>query len=496
MKSYIAEGIKKLLVSNSRCARNTQVYDFKALLVIIAIINSYTVYLTFLSPKLNPELHWIAIVTFLINGSFFLIQLATISPLGFSLREIYYLFMVIFMFVAPLIQYISGQFPWWDTHLLTNERIIYTNTLILLFAVLFELTYTKTKGHARTFVGKIFQKEIKHHRLYISWMLIVSALYFVYVFRKASSIVLLFSRGTYGKVFTEVSQPVMLILDITLAGISVNLLAYVIATAKKRSSSSNRTLLALSSLLVILLNFPTGRARFWTGAVYLGIFLAWKRVIKTKNAFKIIFITSFIILFPLLNLFRTQAINVVLGSNIKPPTFLETITTGDFDAYSMLVRTIAIVHEKGPTNGRQLLGNLLFFVPRSMWQNKPVGSGHEIAQRLGWSFTNVACPLVGEAYINFGIFGIPLFAIVLGYVTKKLDSVYYGSVVHFSCNVRAIELLYPFYIGFLFFILRGDLLSSLSYTIGFSIPVFTEVLLESILSSKLLGRSAITEIQH
>jgi len=103
MKSYIAEGIKKLLVSNSRCARNTQVYDFKALLVIIAIINSYTVYLTFLSPKLNPELHWIAIVTFLINGSFFLIQLATISPLGFSLREIYYLFMVIFMFVAPLI---------------------------------------------------------------------------------------------------------------------------------------------------------------------------------------------------------------------------------------------------------------------------------------------------------------------------------------------------------------------------------------------------------
>jgi hypothetical protein len=213
----------------------------------------------------------------------------------------------------------------------------------------------------------------------------------------------------------------------------------------------------------------------------LGIFLAWKRVIKTKNAFKVIFITSFIILFPLLNLFRAQAINEVLGSNIKPPTILETITTADFDAYSMFVRTIAVVHEEGPTNGRQLLGNLLFFVPRSVWQNKPVGSGHEIAQRLGWSFTNLSCPLVGEAYINFGILGIPLFATALGYVTKKLDSLYYGSIVRFSSNVLVIELLYPFYIGFLFFILRGDLLSSLSYTIGFSIPVFIEVLLEHML---------------
>jgi oligosaccharide repeat unit polymerase len=480
-KSYIEGGIKKLLASNPRCTRSAQIYDSKALSIIIAIIVSYTAYLTLLTPKLNPGLHWVVIVTFLLNGSFFLIQLATISPLGFSLKEIYYLFMVIFMFVAPLIQYISGQFPWWDTYLLTNERIIYANILILLFTVLFELTYIKTSERTKTFLGKIFQKEIKYQRLYISWLLIASTFYFAYLLRKASTIVLLFSRGTYEEVFTDVSQPVMLILGITFGGISVNLLAYVIATAKRKRSSINGLLLALALLLVILENFPTGKARFWTGAVYLGIFLAWKRIIKTKNAFKVIFITSFIILFPLLNLFRAQAINEVLGSNIKPPTILETITTGDFDAYSMFVRTIAVVHEEGPTNGRQLLGNLLFFVPRSIWQNKPVGSGHEIAQRLGWSFTNLSCPLVGEAYINFGILGIPLFATVLGYVTKKLDSLYYGSIVRFSSNVLVIELLYPFYIGFLFFILRGDLLSSLSYTIGFSIPVFIEILLEHML---------------
>jgi hypothetical protein len=472
---------ESLLTSSSKRAINTQVYDFKTLLIIIAIITSYTAYLTSLALRLNSGINWIVIVSFLINGSLFLTQLATISPLGFSLREMYYLFMVIYMFVAPLVQYISGQFPWWDTHLLTDERMLYANILILLFTVLFELTYAKTKEHARTFVGKIFLKEIKCSRFYISWMLIASTFYFGYVFQKSSSIFVLLSRGTYGEVFIDVSQPIILVLNITAAGISVNLLAYVIATAKRKSTPSSRILLVLSSLLVILINFPTGRARFWTGAVYLGIFLAWKRVIKTKNAFKVIFLTGFIILFPLLNLFRAQAINEVLGSNIKPPTILETITTADFDAYSMFVRTIAVVHEEGPTNGRQLLGNLLFFVPRSVWQNKPVGSGHEIAQRLGWRFRNISCPLVGEAYINFGVLGIPLFAIALGYVTKKLDSLYYCSIVRFSSNVQVIELLYPFYVGFLFFILRGDLLSSLSYTIGFSIPVFIEVLLEHML---------------
>ena len=34
-----------------------------------------------------------------------------------------------------------------------------------------------------------------------------------------------------------------------------------------------------------------------------------------------------------------------------------------------------------------------------------------------------------------------------------------------------IRILYPFYLGFFLFILRGDLLSSLSYSIGFSLPI-------------------------
>jgi len=78
-----------LLTSSSKRAINTQVYDFKTLLIIIAIITSYTAYLTSLALRLNPGINWIVIVSFLINGSLFLTQLATISPLGFSLREMY-----------------------------------------------------------------------------------------------------------------------------------------------------------------------------------------------------------------------------------------------------------------------------------------------------------------------------------------------------------------------------------------------------------------------
>jgi len=81
------------------------------------------------------------------------------------------------------------------------------------------------------------------------------------------------------------------------------------------------------------------------------------------------------------------------------------------------------------TYGRQLVGALLFFVPRSIWPNKPVGSGHFVAEnmlmtRYSFWFTNISMPFPGEGYINFGILGIILFAFILALVSKITDNWY------------------------------------------------------------------------
>jgi len=241
----------------------------------------------------------------------------------------------------------------------------------------------------------------------------------------------------------------------------------------------------LTSILMIVVNFPTGTARFWMATVYLGLFLVLKRKFKNPYFFKILVIIGILSVFPVIGVFRNNTFEEVIihGINISKPS--ELFLAGDFDSYSMLVRTIIYVNLHGITWGNQILGNLLFFVPRKIWSTKPIGSGATIATDLGWNFTNVSCPYIAEGYINFGILGVVLFAIILAVLTKFGD-VTYAKVVDKGNNkgIAIIELVYPFSVGFLFFILRGDLLSSLAYYIGFMVPVILLWLVQLLVFSR------------
>lgn len=408
------------------------------------------------------------ILTFLINGFIFLFQLSTVSPIGYSLREIYYIFMFMFMFLAPLLQYLVDKFPWSNTELLTDQRIIYANLLILVFTLLFEIVYRITNCKIGT-ISTFLLGTVPNADFFVKLSMFCSTAYLIFLLSGEGTLLSLFSRATYGQAATsDISSPVSLILNISVAAFSVLGFSFALQLRKVKKISTALLLLALALFLV--LNFPTGRARYWIGTVYIGVFLTSKVVFRRKHAFKLAFLIAFIVLFPFLNLLRARAINEIIGASIQMPTLLDSFYSGDFDAYSMFVRTIAYVHENGHTWGRQFLGNFLFFVPRTVWPSKPVGSGAFIAQKLGWSFTNIANPFISEGYINFGIVGSIILSIILGMVLKKLDFLYFYDIRRGSDNITLIRQTYPFLIGFLFFILRGDLLSTLSYLIGFMVP--------------------------
>ena len=145
----------------------------------------------------------------------------------------------------------------------------------------------------------------------------------------------------------------------------------------------------------------------------------------------------------------------------------------------MLCRTIDFVQIHGITFGNQLLGVVLFLVPRSFWLNKPVGSGYLIAESLGWDFKNVSCPIMAEGYINFGLVGIVAFAIVLAVISSRYDRKYWGDIG--KKRMSFFSLLYPAFLGLFFFMLRGDLLSSYAYICGLYVPAY---ILHKILNSK------------
>jgi hypothetical protein len=135
----------------------------------------------------------------------------------------------------------------------------------------------------------------------------------------------------------------------------------------------------------------------------------------------------------------------------------------DFDAWSMLMAGIDYIRKYEITYGRQILGVLLFWIPRSQWTNKPVGSGHLVAEKLlmkqyAMWFTNLSFPLPAEGLINFGLIGVIMFAIFLGVVSRYLDT-----LQNTEGYLRTLSIFTAFY---LIYVLRGDLMSSFAYYVG------------------------------
>jgi hypothetical protein len=104
---------------------------------------------------------------------------------------------------------------------------------------------------------------------------------------------------------------------------------------------------------------------------------------------------------------------------------------------------------------------LLFFVPRSIWPSKSVGSGALVNKLEHSDFTNFSSTFIAEGYINFGVWGSLIFMAGLALFIARYDDKYW-----FSGGSKYNNLVYPAAIGMMFFMLRGDLLSSFAYSVG------------------------------
>lgn len=409
----------------------------------------------------------LVLFTFLINGFAILWNLMNSSKIGYQLRDIIYTYMFIFMFISPLIQYSTNSFPWWDTHLITNSKVVYANILILIFIMVYEFFYNKRISKTKLRI-KNNKANLKDLRPIIDSMFIISLLFGGYIiFNTGFSN--LFSRAT--NTLSISNSSVYLIVNnsfrsITVINVALNILYY-----HKNRKIYKKTKFIVSVILMILVNFPTATPRFWMASVYIGLIATIIRRLKNPHLLKLMIILGLIVVFPFINTFRNLTFGEAINLGIKLPLSSDYFVSGDFDSYSMLVRSINYVEDYGVSWGYQLLGNLFFFIPRSIWVSKPVGSGLTIATSLGWQFGNVSCPLIGEGYLNFGLVGVIIFAIIVAKISKYLDVKYTDKITRDEKSFELIEILFPFTLGFMFFIFRGDLLSSLSYYIGFMIPL-------------------------
>ena len=219
----------------------------------------------------------------------------------------------------------------------------------------------------------------------------------------------------------------------------------------------SKTQIRFFLLMTFLTLCPSALARNATAMFWIPVFFMYFKFMQRKNIFVLSLFFGLFIVFPAIDIFRYFS-EMRVSENTGNLDYLLTMNYDSSQEFMCVLKLDTV------TNGRQLLGVLLFWLPRSIWPAKPIGSGAFIADQFG-VFSNISMPFFGEGYLNFGYVGVVLFVIFFAYITAYGDRYYWG-IKNVTMSGNVYNGIYLIAIGALLFILRGDLMSSFAYTVG------------------------------
>jgi oligosaccharide repeat unit polymerase len=208
---------------------------------------------------------------------------------------------------------------------------------------------------------------------------------------------------------------------------------------------------------------PLGIPRSLAGALYIPlVMMAFMPRFNSKYAQLVVIILAILFLAPLADVFRfinSEHSQVDLGSNFN----LEYLFSGHFDAFHNLTQ---VIETKYKSEGWQVVGILLFWVPRDLWEGKPNGTAVDFAEYAGFSADNVSFPLPAEFLVDYGITGVVVGMIVTGFIYRRLDALLSkpqraGSLSSYLFELSHLEMSI---LGL--YLLRGSVLVSFAFTVG------------------------------
>ena len=386
----------------------------------------------------------------------------------FTLNKTYWYFMLFFMFIAPLIQYLTNYSEW--GYLINDNLYISINVLLILFNLLYGVTYFIFNSKQKKIEYSNKKEDITLNKKVLNILFLLSIISYL-VLIKIIGFKNLFIRTSND--FGVEDSALNTILNNFMRAIPVYFSVYSILYYKENKKGI--TYVIISLIITFLMNYPPALTRYWIGAIYIGIILVLIKEKLNSRTFDIFIVLVFLLIFPMFQFFKYNTLKDIRSDNLPLNSIQGIYDNPDFDAYSMFARAKIYTKSNGVTLGKQLLGTILFIIPRKVWVNKPIPSGELIATNQNQSFTNLSCPFPAEGLINFGIFGVIIYSIILGLLLSYLDNEYWKE----NQNKRFL-IIYPFLIGFLIFILRGSFHPAIVFMFTFYLPmivfdIFTKI---------------------
>lgn len=241
-------------------------------------------------------------------------------------------------------------------------------------------------------------------------------------------------------------------------GLLVSVVAQIHVRKAKKAAGERAGIFLLLLAIVFLFACvnPISSPRYVFGTVLLAV-LASSGAFSTLGKFRVAAmgaIFGMVYLFPIADMFRSS-----LTPNTKSQNPLEAMLSGDFDSWSQVTNSIEYVASYGHTWGSQMLGVVFFWVPRSIWPDKPIDTGSLLADFKRYDFRNLSAPLWGELMVNGGWVALVVGMFLIGVAIRRLDHAT-ELALKSSSAPGVLGSILPFY---LLLLLRGSLLQSMAY---------------------------------
>lgn len=387
----------------------------------------------------------------------------------------YIVFNYLFLLLAPIVQignFNESSFLFANNFPYSEELTIQTNMFVFCFHVVFFFCYMYFKKKKTVKLNNI--KPYNHKPilpLTIVVLFLLSAIIFLSSFGFIQDEI---SRPNWMPSSYSVSQLLLYKKVLFVIPLGAIILCFQYLRNEKNKKNTAYIFMFLIMLCILLFWFknPLTEKRNALGPIYITlIYLFYPRLLNSNTKTLSFLFFSMIILFPLVQIFTH--VEYSLAEIIENPEYITRefsaenfsimFNTLNYDAFSNISVVIDYVSKHGLSWGYQLLGGLLFFVPRGFWASKPMSSGLLVGEYVisdyGFHFDNLSNPLIAEGYLNFGFFGVLLMAVFLGYFIIKF-------LIWFRQNNYQKKIVAFYFAIHLIFFLRGDFTNGFAYFIG------------------------------
>lgn len=440
---------------------------------------------------------FLEIATFGVNGFFSLFLFAYFvvrRPISFATFA--WFFVVLFLFLVPCAQYLTDHWRYSTTSMgMVSGAVWKTNLLIFAsyssFLVSYLLMSRRGEKKAATSKPSVYVIDPVGFAVLFGLLLALAAVYMA----QLGSVRAILLRGAMAEAagFTteqsDLKATTQFMRTIVRPGYLMMAIAALCLPVWYRGKILVRDAVHWSSWTIailgvaVIVNLPIAVGRFYL----LSMCFVFLTIIFWKSRWTGVVILGFLIAGPMtssfINVFRVITFDSALSISDIFQFDVGYFFLGHFNSYETIVQHIGWIAEDGLVWGKTLVSPFTFWVPRSLWADKPLSSSYNfvasfLGPQIGFPMRGVGTSPIAAFVQNFGVLGTLLCGGLAGGYSGYMDGFFRRLAQSAMTRLELVRrffpvvTIYPILLGASLAIHRGGIDTAVQAIVGYSFAYF------------------------